>query len=146
MFDLDGTLYNLYNIPNWLDMLEKEIPTVFTVGKPLQNMEYLNKKIEVFQKLGVTFSVVSWLSLKGSDKFNKQCISKKMEWCKKYLPTVKELHFIPYGTPKTLYTKKEKFNYLIDDNLEIVSKFNKKDNCKSLGLRFFLKNEKEVKK
>ena len=23
-FDLDGTLYNLYNIPDWLDYLENE--------------------------------------------------------------------------------------------------------------------------
>ena len=138
IFDLDGTLYNLYGIDNWLKKVESGDPSVFTEGETLVNTEALNKKIEVFKKMGCTFSVVTWLPMGATDKYKKECYSRKMNWCRENLPTISEVNIIDYGIGKHLYRKKDKFNYLIDDNLEINDKFNKINNCKGMGLNLFL--------
>ena len=137
IFDLDGTLYDLYS-DNWLDKIKNEDPSVFTEGRALVNLDKLNKKIEIFQKLGCTFAVVTWLPMGATDKYKKECYSAKMNWCKKNLPTINEINIIDYGIGKHLYRKKDKFNYLIDDNLEINDKFNINKNCKGMGLSLFL--------
>ena len=138
IFDLDGTLYDFYNVDNWLEKVESGNPSVFTEGGTLVNMEKLNKKIQIFQRLGCTFSIVTWLPMGATDKYKKECYSMKMNWCRENLPTISEINIIDYGIGKHLYRKKDKFNYLVDDNLEINDKFNKIDNCKGMGLNLFL--------
>ena len=138
IFDLDGTLYDLYNIDNWLEKIESESPSVFTEGRALVNMNKLNKKIAFFQKMGCTFSVVTWLPMGATEKYKKECYSAKMNWCRENLPTIPEINIIDYGIGKHLYRKKDKVNYLIDDNLEINNKFNNINNCKGMGLSLFL--------
>jgi hypothetical protein len=61
-----------------------------------------------------------------------------MNWCKENLPTISEINIIDYGIGKHLYRKKDKFNYLIDDNLEINDRFTNCTNCKGMGLNLFL--------
>ena len=34
-FDLDGTIANLYDVPNWLDYLIAEDTTPYAIAKPL---------------------------------------------------------------------------------------------------------------
>ena len=138
ILDLDGTLYDLYNVDNWLEKVESGDPSVFTEGGALVNIDKLNKKIEIFQKMGCTFSVVTWLPMGATEKYKKECYSRKMNWCRENLPTISEVNIIDYGIGKHLYRKKDKFNYLIDDNLEINDKFNKINNCKGMGLNLFL--------
>ena len=43
-FDLDGTVYDLYNMENWLEKLRSETEKVFTEGDFLGNYENLQKK------------------------------------------------------------------------------------------------------
>ncbi len=41
-FDMDGTIADLYNVPNWLERLQAEDATPYLEAKPLWDMECLN--------------------------------------------------------------------------------------------------------
>ena len=40
-FDMDGTVYDLYGIDNWLEMLINEEKGAFLIGNPLVDMNKL---------------------------------------------------------------------------------------------------------
>jgi hypothetical protein len=42
VFDMDGTIANLYGVNNWLGMLREEDPTPYIVAEPMYDMEMLN--------------------------------------------------------------------------------------------------------
>lgn len=66
-FDMDGTLYDLYNIPNWLEELQDENPNVFYDGEPMYNPYRINQAIEALIAHGWDVGVVTWAPM-GVDK------------------------------------------------------------------------------
>lgn len=53
-FDMDGTIYDLYGVSGWLEMLQAENEMAYTCGKPLYDMQELNKLMMQFVALGFT--------------------------------------------------------------------------------------------
>lgn len=105
VFDLDGTIADLYGVDHWLDYLIAEDTTPYAVAKPLVRLSALAKRLNHLQKQGYRIAVCSWLSKSGSDEYNKAVTEVKLEWLAEHLPSVEwdEINIIPYGTPKQNY-------------------------------------------
>lgn len=126
VFDLDGTIFNLYNKPNWLDDLENERWGVFKEwGYNHGFMPYicraeLQEKILNLIDRGITFGIISWLPWGASPEYAEICRREKLEWICKNLPMITDIQLIPYGIEKQkAVTKKAGRMILIDDNAEI---------------------------
>ena len=101
-FDMDGTIADFYGVDNWLDMLMNSDTTPYRVAKPLINMNVLARYLNRLQGKGYAIGIVSWLSKKGNNKYNKEVTETKKKWLAKHLKSVKwnEVHIVKYGTPK----------------------------------------------
>ena len=102
MFDMDGTIANLYGVENWLEMLINSDPTPYRVAKPLINMNSLARLLNRLQADGWHIGIVSWLSKNGTASYNEAVTATKLEWLNRHLHSVKwnEIKIVPYGTPK----------------------------------------------
>lgn len=102
--DMDGTLVDFYGVPNWLDYLLKEDITPYEIAAPRFNFSLLARYIHKLQAAGVAVGIISWTSKNGSENFNKQVETAKMEYLRRRLPSVEwdEIHIVPYGVPKYL--------------------------------------------
>lgn len=101
-FDMDGTIADFYGVDNWLDMLMDNDTTPYRIAKPLINMNVLARYLNRLQDKGYVIGIVSWLSKKGNNKYNKEVTETKKKWLAKHLKSVKwnEVHIVKYGTPK----------------------------------------------
>lgn len=122
-FDMDGTIYDLYNVDNWLSLLESEDETAYSCGKSLYDMVALNALLEKFVSMGVTIGVITWGAMNGSKEFGKRTRAIKKQWIKKNLPCVSEFHCVKYGTPKQSVCK-IKESILVDDNAKVRAAWN----------------------
>lgn len=122
-FDMDGTIYDLYSVNNWLCLLENENEIAYSCGKPLYDMVALNALLEEFVSMGVTIGVITWNAMNSSKEFGKRTRAIKKQWIEKNLPCVSEFHCIKYGTPKQSVCKVKK-SILIDDNAEVRAVWN----------------------
>lgn len=115
-FDLDGTIYDLYGVNNWLEMLIAEDTTPYEIGKPLVRLATLARLLNKLQRNGYSLAVVSWLSKGGSADYNTRVTEAKLEWLGKHLPSVAwdRITIVEYGTPKENYCENP-FDILFDD-------------------------------
>ena len=121
LFDLDGTLGNLFGRRDWLEKLKNEEP-IYEELEPLVNMEELNAIAYKLKSIGVEFGVVTWLAMGASEEYEFITSMEKYRWCKKYIPFITEFECQPYGTPKqTNYRNRQCI--LIDDNAEVRASF-----------------------
>lgn len=102
-FDMDGTIANLYGVPNWLDKLIAEDASPYTAASVIGNMNTLAKAIHKVQAKGYKVGIISWTSKGGSANYNAKVAASKIKWLKKHLGSVKfdTIHIVPYGTNKT---------------------------------------------
>lgn len=120
-FDLDGTLADLYGIPNWLDELRNENPMPYISAKPMVNMSLLARYIHKLQKAGIEICVISWTSKNASEQYHNEIDLAKREWLQKHLPSVTfdRITIVPYGSQKSAYTENPLADILFDDNAEM---------------------------
>ena len=123
IFDMDGTIADLYGVENWLPMLRAEDTSPYTNAKPLVNMSRLAKAIHKAQRLGIIIAIVSWGAFASSNEYLKQTATAKREWLAKHLPSVifDEIAITPYGENKSNYADKD--SILFDDNEKIRNDF-----------------------
>ena len=120
VFDMDGTIANLYGVENWLPMLRAEDATPYEVAEPMFDMEVLTELLNIIKGMGWAVAVTSWLAMNGSDSYNTKVRQAKKDWLEKYNFPVDEIHLVKYGTTKANCTrKKADFQILVDDNEEI---------------------------
>lgn len=115
-FDMDGTIADLYGVPNWLPYLEAEDTTPYEIARPLLNLSTLARKLNALQKQGYRLSVISWTSKSGSKEYNARVTEVKKVWLAEHLPSVRwdEINIVPYGTPKELFCRTP-LDILFDD-------------------------------
>ena len=120
VFDMDGTIADLYGVENWLPMLRAEDTTPYEVAKPLFDMELLVDLLNIIRGMGWAVAVTSWLAMNGSNEYNKKVREAKKDWLKKYNFPLDEIHLVKYGTTKADCTrKKADYQILVDDNNDI---------------------------
>lgn len=114
--DMDGTIADLYAVPNWLKMLRAENPTPYLQAEPLVRLSALAGHLNRLQRNGYIIGIISWGSKHATPEYDEAVAKAKNFWLNKHLPSVKfdEIHIVPYGTPKSTVAK-EKNGYLFDD-------------------------------
>lgn len=100
--DMDGTIADLYGVPNWLDKLRASDPSPYGEAKPLVRLSTLAYRLNRLQKSGYKIGIISWLSKTGTPEYNAKVEEVKRQWLAYHMPSVKwdEIHIVPYGTPK----------------------------------------------
>lgn len=99
-FDLDGTIYDLYGVVDWLPKLRASDPTPYRDGSPLVDIVALHETLCDLIAEGYTVGVVSWLSRGATAAYDKVVRATKRAWIRENLPTASEIHIVRYGTPK----------------------------------------------
>lgn len=126
-FDMDGTIADLYNVPDWLTQLRNECADPYLVAKPMCNMQHLQAQLLRLQKLGARIVICSWLSIGASPYYSQAIIEAKLQWLNAHLPQVvfDDYLFLEYGEGKHKHTKRNTYSILFDDNADIRNKWNR---------------------
>ena len=120
VFDMDGTIADLYGVENWLADLRAEKTRPYEVAKPLYDMDELVELLNELRKLGWLIAVTTWLAKGATKEYNKEVTKAKKEWLEKYNFPYDEIHTIKYGRTKADCTRKYGgYQILIDDNEKI---------------------------
>ena len=116
-FDMDGTIADLYGVPNWLEQLRAENAEPYRVARPLVNMARLARALNRAQRHGATIGVISWASLGASAEYEAEIARAKIEWLTAHLPSVHwdEIHITAYGVAKNEIGA----DILFDDNADV---------------------------
>ena len=101
-FDMDGTIADLYSVPNWLPLLRAYDPKPYAEAKPLVNLNSLARILNRLQRQGFRIGIISWLSKTSTPEYDAKVTAAKEKWLAKHLSSVDfdEIHIIPYGVPK----------------------------------------------
>ena len=117
VFDMDGTIADLYGVDNWLEDLRSENPRPYEVAKPLYDMDLLVSLLLLFKACGWKVVVTTWLAKGSSKAYDNLVREAKLAWLAKYDFPFDEIHLVKYGTTKANCTRKNGgFQVLIDDN------------------------------
>ena len=122
VFDMDGTIANLYGVENWLEDLRSFNPRPYIVAEPMYDMDTLKVILEMLKCQGWRIVVTSWLSKESTREYDRMVREAKREWLAKYEFPFDEIHDVAYGTTKANCTiRLGGYQILVDDN-EMVRK------------------------
>lgn len=125
VFDMDGTIADLYGIPDWLSKLRASDPSPYIHAKPMYDMTALNNLLKLLKTYGYHIVITSWLSMGASKEYDNMVRQAKREWLKKYNFPYDEIHLVKYGTTKANCTRKlGGYQILIDDNEKVRKGWN----------------------
>lgn len=120
VFDMDGTIADLYGVDNWLTKLQNEDPTPYKEAAPLYNMEELCELLNKLRAENWKVAVTSWLSKNSTKAYKEEVRKAKLEWLERYDFPADEIHLVAYGTTKANCTRhKADFQILVDDNKKV---------------------------
>lgn len=121
VFDMDGTIADFYNFPNWLGYLNKERINPYLFCDPLVDMTEFAKKLATLKAQGNRLIIVSWASKGASPSYKRLIRSAKVEWLKRMgiYKFFDEIHVVAYGTPKHKVVRKADRGFLFDDNEQV---------------------------
>lgn len=116
-FDMDGTICDLYGVPNWLEKLQNEDVSPYVEAKPMWDMERMNQVLHKLIRRGYQIRVISWLAKDSSEAYKMAVRGAKLAWLEKYHFPYKVAHLVAYGTTKANCVRKLRHpSILIDDN------------------------------
>lgn len=117
VFDMDGTITDLYGVDGWLDDLRAYDTRPYEVAKPLYDMTALNAIVDTFRTMGWKIIVTTWLSKNSTKEYDKAVKEVKIQWLRRYGFPYDEIHAVKYGTTKADCTRKYGgYQVLVDDN------------------------------
>ena len=117
IFDMDGTIADLYGVENWLADLRSSNPRPYVEAKPMYDFDILNEILLTLKKCGWRIVVTTWLAKGASRDYDRLVREAKLAWLNRYNFPYDEIHLVKYGTTKANCTRKlGGFQILIDDN------------------------------
>ena len=120
VFDMDGTIADLYGVEDWLKDLRAENPRPYEVAEPMYNMVVLNELLNILKDMGWRVVVTTWLAKESTPAYDALVREAKIEWLERYDFPYDEIHLVKYGTTKANCTRKYGgFQVLFDDNEQI---------------------------
>lgn len=121
VFDLDGTLYDLYSQPDWHEKLRREDASAYTQGGALCDTCELKKELIELKKYGCEINVVTWIAKNATKKFHKKIRKAKVKWLRQQglAEVFDKIIVTAYGLPKNKVVKKHRKMVLFDDNPEV---------------------------
>ena len=84
VFDMDGTIADLYAVTDWLENIIAENVRPYAIAEPMYNMNKLVNVINRLKENGWRVAIVSWTSKHGSKEYNKAGRKVKKEWLDRY--------------------------------------------------------------
>lgn len=119
-FDMDGTIADLYSVPNWLDKLRAEDSSPYSNAAPMWDMEELRKILLLLIGEGWEVRIISWLSKDSSASYKDEVRKAKLEWLAKYDFPYRHCHLVAYGTTKADCVRRwASPAILVDDNEKV---------------------------
>ena len=102
VFDMDGTIADLYGVGDWLTYLENENTRPYEVASPMLNMSHLARLLNRLIARGHEVCILSWTSRTGSPDYCERIKQTKLKWLSVHLKSVvfTSIDIVPYGTPK----------------------------------------------
>ena len=120
VFDMDGTIADLYGVDGWLDDLRAERTRPYENAKPMYDMNELTELLNRLRTLGWLVCVTTWLAKDATKEYNKAVTKANKNWLAKYNFPYDEIHCVKYGTTKANCTRhKADFQILFDDNKKV---------------------------
>ena len=120
VFDMDGTIADLYGVKGWLKMLRAEDPTPYEKARPMYDMVVLTAILWVLKNDGWRIAVTSWLAKDSSPEYDAKVRQAKRNWLNRYDFPYDEIHLVKYGTTKADCTRKHGgIQILVDDNEKV---------------------------
>ena len=118
-FDMDGTLADFYNQPNWLADLVAQKTDPYDNAEPLITKEQLETIVRTLKDRGYVVGIISWLSKISTHEYKEKVRQAKRNWLNKHFGQLfDEIHLVAYGTPKHRVAQVMP-SILVDDNQEI---------------------------
>ena len=120
VFDMDGTIADLYGVNGWLEDLRNENARPYLMAKPMYDTDILNTVLGMLKAQGWKVVVTTWLA-KDSTEYYKDLVRKaKLQWLAENNFPFDEIHLVQYGTTKANCTRKlGGYQILIDDNEQV---------------------------
>ena len=125
VFDMDGTLVDLYGVQGWLEDLRAFNPRPYIVAKPMYDKDVLNTILLTLKALGWRIVVTSWLSKESTKEYDKLVRMAKLQCLDDLEFPYDEVHLVKYGTTKANCTRKlGGYQILVDDNADVRKGWN----------------------
>ena len=120
VFDMDGTIADLYGVDGWLEMIRAEQTFPYETASAMWDMITLADVLNELKKDGWLVVVTTWTAKGGSKIYNKETAKAKKAWLDSFNFPYDEFHAVKYGRTKLDSTRKHGgFQILIDDNEKI---------------------------
>lgn len=117
VFDMDGTIADLYGVENWLDKLLAEDASPYTEARAFYTDEVLNSMLDTLKACGWRIVVTTWLAKGSTKRYDNMVREAKLEWLDRHNFPCDEIHLVKYGTTKANCTRRHGgYQILIDDN------------------------------
>lgn len=124
-FDMDGTIADLYGVPNWLEKLRAHDASPYLTAKPMCDMEELAFLLDVARYRGIEVRIISWLSKETTKEYDELVRIAKQAWLEAMGLPIDHFHGVAYGATKAdsirryLDTSKGETAILFDDNEKV---------------------------
>lgn len=120
VFDMDGTIADLYGVDGWLTDIEAENTRPYEIANPMYDMVELAEVLNMLKAHGWKIAVTTWLAMNGKKEYNKRTAEAKKAWLARHNFPYDEIHCVKYGTTKANCTRnKADFQILVDDNKKV---------------------------
>ena len=122
-FDMDGTIADLYGVPNWCEMLRAYDPTPYMEAEPMWDMEALRMVLDRLMANGIEIRIITWLSKESNADYDEAVRKAKRDWLEFYGFPYDHFHGVAYGTTKAncvrKYLDENETAILFDDNAKV---------------------------
>lgn len=126
--DMDGTIADLYNYPNWKELLESESTEPYLYCKPMFNQALINL-LNGFRDNGIEVNIITWYAKQRHKNaaYDKAVKDAKEYWLAKYGIPYDNFIGLKYGKPKhkAIRLNANENSILVDDNYKICKTWNK---------------------
>ena len=94
VFDMDGTIADLYGVENWLEDLRNENARPYEVAKAIYDKMVLNEILEMLKAQGWRIVVTTWLAKDSTEYYKNLVRQAKLQWLRLHLaqPKSRDTH------------------------------------------------------
>ena len=94
VFDMDGTIADLYGVDGWLDDLRAERTRPYDEAKPMYDMWLLMERLMVLKNNGWRVCVTTWLAKDSTKAYDNKVRTAKKEWLERHNFPYDEIHLV----------------------------------------------------
>lgn len=101
VFDMDGTIADLYGTADWRHRLDVSDASVYTDAAPMIDMSVFTACLDTLRAMGYKVAILTWLSKNADPVFHENIRKAKSEWIKRYGIPADDVIMLDYGTDKS---------------------------------------------